>query len=74
MYHPVGIHGVGADNRKWVKTNEQGRIVARIVEKDHEFKASRLVFDGEGVGNSHYLGSYYSLDQAKAAIDAPAQE
>ena len=72
MWTALRIHPIVGDLRefdKWVKTNEQGRIVGRIYFKEGEYKASKLVFDGEGVGAKNYLGSFVTLEQAKAAVD-----
>jgi hypothetical protein len=57
------------ENDKWVKTNDVGRIVGRIHFKEGEYKATKLKFDDEGLGNKSYLGAYVTLDQAKAAVD-----
>ena len=55
---------------KWVKTNETGRIMGRVHLKEGEYKASRVLLDTEGVGTKAYLGSFFTLEQAKAAVDA----
>lgn len=70
MWNEIRNHLLGADADKWVKSNEQGRIVGRIHLKEGEYRASKLVFDEAGVGSKNYLGAFVSLDQAKAAVDA----
>ena len=65
--HDVGL----AEFDKWIKVNDtNGRILGRVHLKEGEYKASKLIFDGEGVGNKNYLGSFATLVQAQAAVDA----
>lgn len=55
---------------KFVKVDEAGRIIGRIQEKDGEWGASKVVVDAEGIGHSVHKGFYFTLNQAKAVVDA----
>ena len=69
MWHQLHGDNAAAEFRKWVKTNEAGRILGRVHLKDGEYKASKLEFDTDGVGSKNYLGAFITLEQAKAAVD-----
>jgi len=59
------------DINKWIKVDEtNGKILGRVYLKEGEYKASKLVFDEAGLGSKNYLGSYATLAQAQAAVDA----
>lgn len=70
MWNEIRNHRLGEDAHKWVRANEAGRITGRIHLKDGEYRASRLSFDADGLGNKNYLGAFVTLEQAKAAVDA----
>lgn len=69
MWHQIHDDYAAIERHKWVLSDERGRIIGRIVERDGEFKASKMEFDGMGVGTSIGKGAYVSLDQAKAAVE-----
>lgn len=71
MWHQINDGLVAV---KWYQTNDLGRIIARIVFKENEYKASTMVFNDEGVGSSEGLGAYITLEQAKAAVEARGHE
>lgn len=54
---------------KWVKTDDHGRIMARIVLKDGEYVASKVEVDPDGIGHSKSKGCYINIDTAKAAVE-----